>query len=1367
MFCSAKKAAVRKVSKVKVDGTGFIGIDAEFSLALPENVLGSFVSNAPGLFANVTINTIENVYELNAGLSLKIIECEGTLAFKQVNVKSKDVILPDKIEFYIRGGIKVPLAPPVLYLTGLGGGINELADTIGGEFTELPPITILLYTKLEAIGILEGEFNAKISLSGLTLSGDLTIKKLEDILDLDAEINARWVEPWELSLCGNVNVIDGLIKGGITVTIADDYFYGYVFASICVPDSIPFVGGKELRKVEAAVSHEFIGANIKIIGIKLGVIYYWGDKVSFGKNVDLSAPERKNTSGENGGMTTYSLNSMGQDYSNADAVGYYGTNVYALSTENFEPITLNSTFKSKEFKIGNTFTSSALLLEIPFTGAEPSEDDVKLKKPNGDYITLKKDDNTGNMLVQDINGEKCIYITVTDKSLIESGQTWTFEYDSTKLDVSDIKVNGVDDIPELTENSAAITVSGYETTVEWKVDGAKAGDKGTVDIYLNEDGDIKDKIENETISDSLGRCIYHMENVDLTDEDDETGKSKATVTLPDTTESGEYYAVVVLSTDNGISVEVSEDSATFTNPKLPKAVNGLQISYGGNGGIFVKVDDAKDSDYTHYLAEIIDENGKPVENSLSQFERGSNFTIGREALLKDGESYKVRIQTLREEKKQSTSGSDKGAFTTHYYYGSVKTSNESVTMPTEHKIPVLKSVKVNFDTSADDINTNVKDVVVEYEFENEVFVEMDLNGSKVYAFGENPVPNAKDTYFKRNWRFVLDDLDDGDYVVDFTAFSDNKDYVKGSSIADVENATFAFTVDTSAPVLSLAQNSVTRTTEDDEGNKEEITVVFGANTVTADENGVYKIEGITEKTAKIELDGAVITAETEGVEIANNGSFTITKTLPTGKTHTDHRITVTDKAGNVSEANVWVVSKSGFSYDELKLYLDGKEVKSDANGVKKITLKNAQRADLSVYGVLSGGKTVLLGDNDVEWNVMYAKNLLDMDKGSIKALSPGETAVKAKLATSSITNEGKTYTNGLTDYVVVEIEYSSKSDLRDKISEAEEVLSTTKGVSGTKKKQLQSAIDDAKDVLNDDSSEEKDYTKAVTELSNAIESFKQPESSDGKRKTGGGGSYITYSVNVEPTEHGKVEVSQDKVYRGNSLTITATPDDGYVAASMFINGKYVGRKQSYTINSVADNITVKVVFAEKTDLPFIDVLGSDWYYEYVKDAYDFGYMNGTSETEFEPESVLTRAMFVTVLHRIEGEPQEGENVFEDVPENEYYKNAVAWANANGIVLGTEVNTFSPDENITREQMAAIFYRYAKYKEMDLTATESTNILSYTDYDLISEYAISAMQYTVGVGLIKGKTESTLNPLDNATRAEAATVFVRFADMLNQ
>ena len=111
----------------------------------------------------------------------------------------------------------------------------------------------------------------------------------------------------------------------------------------------------------------------------------------------------------------------------------------------------------------------------------------------------------------------------------------------------------------------------------------------------------------------------------------------------------------------------------------------------------------------------------------------------------------------------------------------------------------------------------------------------------------------------------------------------------------------------------------------------------------------------------------------------------------------------------------------------------------------------------------------------------------------------------------------------------------------------------------------------------------------------------------------------------------------------------------------------------------------------------------------------------------------------------------------------YYANAVIWAQQNGIVKGVSETEFAPDNNITREQIAAIMHRYATFKGYDVSVGENTNILSYDDFDSISEYAIASIQWACGSGLIKGRTESTLNPKENATRAEIAAILHRFLE----
>lgn len=183
-----------------------------------------------------------------------------------------------------------------------------------------------------------------------------------------------------------------------------------------------------------------------------------------------------------------------------------------------------------------------------------------------------------------------------------------------------------------------------------------------------------------------------------------------------------------------------------------------------------------------------------------------------------------------------------------------------------------------------------------------------------------------------------------------------------------------------------------------------------------------------------------------------------------------------------------------------------------------------------------------------------------------------------------------------------------------------------------------------------------------------------------------------------------------------------------------------------------------------TGLPFTDVTTGDWFLENVKYVYEKGLMNGTSDTTFSPKQTTNRAMIVTILHRLENSPAvDAQSPFADVAADQYYANPVAWAAANGIVTGTSETTFAPLNNITREQMAAILYRYAQFKGYDVSVGEDTNILSYADAETISEYAVPAIQWAVGAGLINGKGGGVLDPQGSATRAEVSAILARFCE----
>lgn len=183
--------------------------------------------------------------------------------------------------------------------------------------------------------------------------------------------------------------------------------------------------------------------------------------------------------------------------------------------------------------------------------------------------------------------------------------------------------------------------------------------------------------------------------------------------------------------------------------------------------------------------------------------------------------------------------------------------------------------------------------------------------------------------------------------------------------------------------------------------------------------------------------------------------------------------------------------------------------------------------------------------------------------------------------------------------------------------------------------------------------------------------------------------------------------------------------------------------------------------------PFLDVSESDWFYDAVKAANRNELMNGTAANYFDPNADITRGMFVTVLYRMAGSPITGVLDFVDVPSYEYYAAAIAWAHKGGIVMGISDTEFAPDDKITREQMAAILYRYMNYNNLDTSAGDNTNVLSYSDSFAMSEYAVPAMQWAVGAGVMNGNGDGTFAPANNATRAEAAAVFVRTLNVITE
>lgn len=264
-----------------------------------------------------------------------------------------------------------------------------------------------------------------------------------------------------------------------------------------------------------------------------------------------------------------------------------------------------------------------------------------------------------------------------------------------------------------------------------------------------------------------------------------------------------------------------------------------------------------------------------------------------------------------------------------------------------------------------------------------------------------------------------------------------------------------------------------------------------------------------------------------------------------------------------------------------------------------------------------------------------------------------------------------------------------------------------------------------------------------------------------------GGS--TYTITTPETPGGTVTVSPSRASRGRTVTITATPDLGYELESLTVldsRGNEIALTDKgdgkYTFTMPASRVTVEASFAP-APLPFEDVAPGAWYEEAVRYAYFHNIMEGMRETEFAPATALTRAMAVQILYNLEGQPDlSSENLgypYEDVDAQAWYGDAVYWARITGVATGYGDGTFQPGDSITRQEFAQMLYNYAKYKDYDLCV--EGDLAQFPDSESVADWAEAAMRWANGNQLINGHDDGTIDAAGIGTRAQAASILMKF------
>ena len=264
----------------------------------------------------------------------------------------------------------------------------------------------------------------------------------------------------------------------------------------------------------------------------------------------------------------------------------------------------------------------------------------------------------------------------------------------------------------------------------------------------------------------------------------------------------------------------------------------------------------------------------------------------------------------------------------------------------------------------------------------------------------------------------------------------------------------------------------------------------------------------------------------------------------------------------------------------------------------------------------------------------------------------------------------------------------------------------------------------------------------------------------------------SYAITVEQPDHGTVTADPAAAKAGAKVTLTATPDEGYAVGTITVTDRFGDAVRvtensdgTYTFTMPNGQVTITATFVETkapVGEPFLDVNEGDWFYDAVVYAYQNELMDGVGGNRFAPNSETTRAQLVTILYRLEGQPVvSGDLPFTDVEAGTWYTNAVGWAAQNGIVNGVGDDTFAPGNDLTREQLVTILYRYAETKGYDVSA--SADLAGYPDGEEIQAYAREAMAWAVAENIIQGMEDDTLKPAGNASRAQIATILMRFCE----
>ena len=1295
---------------------GYIGINMDAHITMPQIV--KFLPNK--IQGELKINTI-NGYNVGVDAEVETGSIAMALSFV-VRSSPSGAPVPDKLYFKIGGfepGMNID-GMGVLWVTGGGGGIDNLYETIYGK-DGIPPLTVLLSVEFDITKILTGNADLELSLRSLKVSfDDLSLKMLKDAKFVDGgEVAVGWYPNFNLNLSAGVNFFQ-IMNGRLTITAAAgkgtaDFVQFVLSVAITLPKYIPIIGGMELASAELGGGSQKVWGSVEMLGlIKVGFTYYWGGSIGF----------------------THGNPSGSQDFATLSATDDMGIRrMKARYNEMLKPIEVgkdNVNGETQFASIGGNLSYSA--------GSKAVADfDARLKNS---HISLMGAGNAQTEIITD---------TDRKKHLVSFGEESDYILSVSRADGGDITAEDMKKAMSVTHDGNPYELRYYTAPEKGASDAEKreALKNANVNVTNNalyiavpksdiskklliefSDGNAYDvsAIKVNPIS-SVSSCSSSLNGNNLTvnwdgefsdsakivismtdgDEDNAvilneneiSAKSKtATVAIPDKTPSGKYKIKLTLSDEEKCFESYDAGTVEAINGLAPSAPENVLMENCGDDKLKITVN-TNEKNFDGYLIEVY-EDGKLINTGL-YFDKDEEITVGGKYDMpvfdKDGNKTGVKQVGYTDGKSYTAKVrlcNVKATPDGEIYYSSAYKLSDSVIL--KKSTPPVITVDYDKIRGAVSIKSDVP-------VSGELYINSNTKNGKWYDLSEKKIEHLQEVAFS-----------DGDYTAEIYAVDGDGDHAIVSQI---------ISIDTTAPVIMLSSPL------SGECFKGESITVTGI----ADEDAEYtfKLNGQT-----------VLPSESD---IFTNGILKCT--LPLGElkntAEINLEISASDKSGNQTVKNVALTNEKLSEITKINVESTDKEIK---NG--KLTLPERESAQLKVTGTLKNGEKIDITDAKATTLDITGGTSVTLDGAGITAQYAGQALVKASFALGG--------NDSLYDGIVIETTESSLdfSALDDIIAEAQ--AKDKDDYTDESWNKLQNVIDGALSLKNTQGITQSDIDSAATAVSNAIsELVKKGSSSSGKSNTT---PYYTVLFN----SNGGNDVASQKVKSGEKITEPEKPKrNGYTFDGWYTDKRLTAPYDFSKSVSKSFTLYAKWIANDEADWenPFTDVKISDWFYDNVEYTVKNGLFKGISETLFAPDAFLTRAMLVTVLYRAEGEPVvNGNTPFTDVDTDCYYASAVKWAHENGIVNGFTEDVFAPDDNITREQTAAIMYRYAKYKGTAPTGAWAIR-LQYGDISEIADWAIEAVMYCNLKGIMTGDDQNMFRPKDNTTRAQTAAVMQRF------